>query len=148
MRRTPLSALLLCAALVPLTACNDDEDPTPPSGGAESATTATPSESPSPKAKQSRSPKPKPSPSFDARMTVRGDDVEPVAQRVDAEVGEPVVLAVDSDRTGELHVHSSPEQYLDFKAGTSTLRFTVERPGTVDVEEHDSGQLVLRVLVQ
>jgi plastocyanin len=74
--------------------------------------------------------------------------VTPVAQSVEVEVGETVTLEVTSDRAGELHVHSTPEQYKQFEQGRSTISMVFDKPGAVDVEEHESHALVLRVLVQ
>jgi hypothetical protein len=81
-------------------------------------------------------------------VSIVGDDVTPVAQRVELAVGETLLLEVNSDRAGELHVHSSPEQFADFEAGASRLDFTFDKPGSVDIEEHESGALIARVLVQ
>ena len=89
------------------------------------------------------------SPEGDAiRILIDGDRVQPNGQRVQVSAGEPVVLAVTSDRPAELHVHSSPEQMLDVKKGKSTLRLTVETPGVVDVEEHDTGTVLLQLEVR
>src|SRR3712207_3383514 len=63
-------------------------------------------------------------------VTVTGNDVTPVAQSVELAVGETLLLEVNSDRAGELHVHSSPEQFADFEAGASRLDFTFDKPGS------------------
>jgi hypothetical protein len=81
-------------------------------------------------------------------VTIEGESVEPVGQSVESEVGETVTLQVTSDRAGELHVHATPEQYHDFKPGRTAIEMTFDKPGAVDVEEHESGALLLRVLVQ
>ena len=81
-------------------------------------------------------------------VTVDGDTVTPAAEPVTISVGQPVELDVTSDRDGELHVHSSPEHEFEFKPGKSTFRFTLDQPGTVDVEEHVSDALVLKILVK
>ncbi len=80
-------------------------------------------------------------------VRVDGDQVLPNGRRVDVEVGTPLFLQLRSDRAGELHVHSSPEQTLEFPRGRSLLRLVVERPGVVDVEEHESGVVVLQLEV-
>jgi hypothetical protein len=110
-------------------------------------------ESPSPS--KSKSPKPSkqtsPPESVDevtVDVTIKGDDVTPVAQQVELGVGETLVLNITSDRAGELHVHSSPEQELAFPAGSSNVDVTIDKPGSVDIEEHDSGALLVRVLVK
>lgn len=145
------TALLLLA----LTGCGDD-----PSEPAETGT----AESPSPSATTSQEPSPSPSAEPDESeqpeqpgqgsegvsvdVTVQGDQVSPNAEVLEVEVGEPITLQITSDRPGELHIHSSPEQYVEFGSGRTTERFTVDRPGSVEVEEHDSGAQILRVLAQ
>ena len=81
-------------------------------------------------------------------VTVMGNDVTPSAKPMTISVGQPVELDVTADRAGQLHVHSSPEHEFSFQPGTSTFRFTLNQPGTVIVEEHESGDLVLKILVK
>jgi hypothetical protein len=148
LRRT-LIALTATTALA-LSGCGSDE---PESAQSTPGASPTASDSPSP----SKSKKPKRSKETTAPesvdevvvdVTIAGNDVTPVAQSVELAVGETLLLEVNSDRAGELHVHSSPEQFADFEAGASELDFTFDKPGSVDIEEHDSGALVVRVLVQ
>lgn len=80
-------------------------------------------------------------------VTVKGSTVSPTAEPITVSVGQPVELDVTADRAGELHVHSSPEHEFPFQPGKSTFRFTLNQPGTVIVEEHVSGDLVLKILV-
>jgi glucose/arabinose dehydrogenase len=81
-------------------------------------------------------------------VTITGDDVTPIAQEVELGVGETLLLNINSDRAGEVHVHSSPEQELEFEAGSSQLDITLDKPGSVDIEEHESDSLLVRVLVK
>ena len=87
-------------------------------------------------------------PHEELRIEIEGDRVRPNGLRVQASAGEPTVLRVESDRAAELHVHSSPEQLLRVQKGTSRLEIVVEVPGTVDVEEHESGVVVLQLEVR
>jgi hypothetical protein len=80
-------------------------------------------------------------------VTIKGDSVEPVGKKVDIGVGGTITVKVDSDRAGELHVHSTPEQTFDFEAGTSSYDVTLDKPGTVDIEEHVSETVLIRALV-
>lgn len=80
-------------------------------------------------------------------IEIEGDKITPNGQRVEVPVGGHVLLEIDSDRAGELHVHSSPEQELGFKKGESTVEVTIDRPGVVDVEEHESGVVILQLEV-
>jgi hypothetical protein len=129
-------AAFAVAALV-LTGCGESEEPT--------TSQATVSESP----EQSESPAASPSQEPEAiEVEIEGDRIEPNGMRVKAAAGEPVILAVKSDRAAELHVHSSPEQVLEVEPGESTVELVIERPGIVDIEEHDSGLVVLQLEVR
>jgi hypothetical protein len=75
------------------------------------------------------------------------DSVTPIAERVDLSVGAPLALDITASRTAELHVHSSPEREIEVEPGHSTLELSFDKPGTVDIEEHASDSLILRVLV-
>lgn len=81
-------------------------------------------------------------------ISIKGDQVEPSGERVEARVGRPVKLHVTSDRAAELHVHSSPEQELEVKPGESTLSVTIDKPGVVEIEEHKSETVVLQLEVR
>ena len=85
--------------------------------------------------------------STDVAVTVDGDTVSPTNKQLEIGVGDTVTLHVTADRAGELHVHSSPEQELEFEKGETDLPITLDKPGSVDVEEHASEALVLRILV-
>jgi hypothetical protein len=80
-------------------------------------------------------------------VTIEGDAVTPNGRRLKATVGEPVVLTVDSDRAGELHVHSTPEQELEYGKGTTTLTVTIDKPGIVDIEDHIADVVVAQLEV-
>jgi hypothetical protein len=81
-------------------------------------------------------------------VTIEGDSVTPQSKPINVSVGQPIELDVTSDRNGELHVHSSPEHEFEVAPGHSTYRFTLKQPGVVDVEEHVSDDLVLRITVK
>jgi hypothetical protein len=80
-------------------------------------------------------------------VTVHGDKVTPNGDRVTAAVGQPVTVHVTSDRAGELHVHSSPEQELKYHAGKTTLKVTINTPGVVDIEDHVADVVVVQLQV-
>lgn len=80
-------------------------------------------------------------------ITVNGDNVEPNGARVEAELGEPITLRITSDRDGELHVHSTPEQEIEFTEGTTTAELTIEQPGVIEVEDHHSGLVIVQLEV-
>lgn len=122
-------------------------------GGTPSASTPTPaqsspSSSPSDHASSttpSSSPVPHDPEGPLVEVTISGKSVTPKGTRVQAKVGEPVTFVVTSDRAGGLHVHSSPEQTPDFAKGTTTIQVTIDKPGVVEVEEHESGALIVQI---
>lgn len=147
LRRT-FVALTATTALA-LSGCGGDEPETQSTPSASPTASDTPSPSKSKKAEPAdETSAPASVDEVVVDVTIAGDDVTPVAQSVELAVGETLLLEVNSDRAGELHVHSSPEQFADFAAGASQLDFTFDKPGSVDIEEHDSGELIVRVLVQ
>lgn len=144
MRRT----LAAVAVALVLTGCAATDEP---------EATEEPTSSPSPTVTSSEptpaeSPTPSPSPTEEdddaLEIEIEGDRVTPNGERVKVTAGEPVVLEIESDRVAELHVHSSPEQFIDVRRGTSRHELTIETPGVVDVEDHDTGIVILRLEVR
>lgn len=81
-------------------------------------------------------------------ITFSGDSVSPKAERVDACVDQPIKLHVQSDEPGEIHVHSSPEQQLEYQAGTTDLTLKIDQPGVVEVESHTLDVTILQLEVK
>lgn len=138
--RRPVAVVVV--PLLALGACGGDEgssaDPAP-------ASSAPASPTPTPRDAPVSTPAETPSEEPDVEVLdieVAGDDVAPNAAAVELDTGEPLVLRITADRSGELHVHSRPEQYVEFAAGTSEHELVVETPGSVEVEEHESGAVV------
>ena len=148
MRRAVVAAALAALAL---SGCAGSDEPS--TGAEETPASSTANESPA------ASESPDESPSDDSaeepedtgpviEVEIKGDEIEPMGKRVEVAAGEPITLKVDSDRAAELHVHSSPEQELEVEKGESTLSLTIKTPGVVDVEEHESGMVVLQLEVR
>lgn len=127
--RRAVAAAAVTAALA-LTGCGSSDQPT--------TSDETPAAAPSDSSGASKT----------IDIEIKGDNVEPNGERVQVAAGRPIRLHVESDRAAELHVHSSPEQELELKKGESTLSLTVDTPGIVEVEEHDSGVVVLQLEVR
>jgi len=75
------------------------------------------------------------------------DGEAPEPERVRASVGEEIEIVVKSDTKGSLHVHTEPEQELDYTSGTTTLMLTIEEPGVYEVESHELEATVLQLEV-
>jgi hypothetical protein len=120
MRRTAAVLTVLLCALPVLAGCGDDT-PAPPASGDDNSTTI--------------------------NIEFSDGSVTPKGARVEAKAGEPVELVVKADEPGELHVHSTPEQELEYGAGTTPLRLTIDQPGVVDIESHDLEVVVVQLEV-
>lgn len=82
-------------------------------------------------------------------VTISGDSVTPNGDRVDVAVGQEVELKVTADEPGEIHVHSSPEQQLEYGAGETTVTIPgIDQPGTVDVESHALEKVIVQLEVR
>jgi len=151
---TSLAAAALAAAV--LTSCSGDSNDAADSAqdpAGTSSSTAAPTPEPAPATAEAPSaPASSGAPVAPAgttlTITVAGDSVSPNGERLELAVGEPLTVEIDSDRAGELHVHSKPEQYVNFEAGTSTQELVVERPGLVEMEDHDTGDVVAQIEVR
>jgi hypothetical protein len=144
--RTPpvITAVLTAAALLTLGACSDS---TASSSVESSSTPSASAPSASPPTSSSEEPtKPEPS-GMTINISIQGDTVKPNGSRVKVKRGEPVTLRIDADGPGELHVHSTPEQELEFGEGVSTKKLTIDKPGIVDVEDHELEQVIVQLEV-
>jgi hypothetical protein len=155
MRRTRIALAATTVAALLLTGCGGtDSGSDDPESSATSETPAsspsepeTPDASESEDAEETKDAKPKPQGPF-ADITLKGGKASPNGERIDLGVGQKLTLRIDSDHPGELHVHSTPEQEIDFPAGKSERKLVIEQPGVVDVEDHDSGMVLLQLEVR
>jgi hypothetical protein len=82
-------------------------------------------------------------------VTIEGETVTPNGERVDVAVGQDIELEVTSDAEGEIHVHSSPEQELEYHEGDTTVTIEgIDQPGTVDVESHSLEKVIVQLEVR
>ena len=81
-------------------------------------------------------------------VTREGDSFTPNGERVELGVDQPLVLTIEADEAGELHVHSTPEQEIAYDAGTSEHEIVIDRPGVVEVESHEPDVILLQLEVR
>lgn len=140
-----LIAASLATGLLLLTGCAGDETPT-----AEESPTVSASTSPSEDAGESEKPLPSEEPTPEGTVVeieIEGDSVKPNGDRVEVDMSEPLTLMIMSDRSGELHVHSTPEQEVEFGAGHTETELTFDQPGVVEVEDHETGAVIVQLQV-
>jgi hypothetical protein len=134
--RTILSVGALGLTLA-LSACGGDKPSTP-------AESLAPSSVPASTASSSADAAAGPS----LEVQVKGERIDPTNKTFEMTTGQTLTLDITSDRPGELHVHSSPAQELEFGKGRTRLEVTLNQAGQVDIEEHASDSLIARVLVK
>ncbi|MGK8523874.1 hypothetical protein ACRS6B_21055 [Nocardia asteroides] len=82
-------------------------------------------------------------------VRIAAGSVSPVDVRLEARVGRPIELVVDSDTDDELHVHATPEHTFPVTPGAGLrFRFTVDVPGRVEIELHHARRTVATLLVR
>jgi hypothetical protein len=92
-----------------------------------------------------------PSPGADAKVIdvkVEGKTVTPSGVKVEVKPGQPVVFRIQASEPGELHVHSSPAQAVQYPAGASQAQITISKPGVVEAEIEQLGTLVVQLEVK
>ncbi len=81
-------------------------------------------------------------------VSIKGKTITPTNKRIEVSKGKPLTITITSDRSGELHVHSSPEEEIAFDKGTTTKKLTFTTPGVIEVEEHVSDTLIAQLEVR
>lgn len=82
-------------------------------------------------------------------ITFSGGSVTPNGDRIHVAVGQRIELDITADAPGEIHVHSSPGQEIQYDKGSSTIALTpIEAPGVVAVESHALHKVILQLQAQ
>ena len=82
-------------------------------------------------------------------ITFAGGKVTPIAEQLNVKVGQTIVLDITADTAGEIHVHSSPEQHVEYGVGHTQVPLNaLTIPGTIEVESHSLGKTILILQVQ
>lgn len=82
-------------------------------------------------------------------VTIAAGTVTPTNVQAEAVVGQPITLEVSSDAVDSIHVHSIPEHVFDVQPRPGQrFEFTVQVPGSVDVELHDLHRTIVTIAVR
>ena len=82
-------------------------------------------------------------------VTFSGDSVTPNGDRVDVARDQSVEFVVKADEAGEIHVHSTPEKELEYRAGTTELTVgPFDTPGMIEVESHALDKTIVQLQVK
>ena len=82
-------------------------------------------------------------------ITEKDGKIEQVGRVVKASTGQDITLVVTSDADDEIHVHSDPEHEFEVAASDEEKEFTfsVDTPGTIEVESHGLEVTILKLQV-
>jgi hypothetical protein len=81
-------------------------------------------------------------------VTVTADSVSPSGAKVAVKTNQPIVFEIDAAEAGELHVHSSPAKAIEYPAGKSQVQISIDKPGVIEAEIEDTGDLVVQLEVR
>jgi hypothetical protein len=149
-------ALLPALGMLVLAGCGDDSgagsSPTSPS----TAPTSAPSTVATPPAPTSTPPGSTPSNTTDPsgeqadvtiNVTVANGKVNPSGSSIKVKAGQTVLITAVSDAADELHIHGYDKE-LELQPGKpASVKFTANMKGTFEVETHESGKLVAKLVV-
>ena len=137
MRRRSMLVSAVIVAVVGLAGCASKDDGDGGSGDPTTPATSDPSD-----------PTSEPASDQVIKITIEGDNVDPNGKKIDVKANEPVILDITADAPGEIHVHSTPEQEIEYDAGESQHTLTFDRPGVVEVESHTLEKVIVQLQVR
>ncbi|GAA1627309.1 hypothetical protein GCM10009744_13870 [Kribbella alba] len=148
-------ALLPALGMLVLAGCSGSNDSgsrpsTTPSSAPTSAPSLTPSTTPS--GPDTSSPSNTADPSGDQadvtiNITVANGKVTPSGDTIKAKVGQTVLVTAVSDAADEVHIHGYDKQLPLTPGKPASVKFTANMKGTFEIETHESGKLVAKLVV-
>lgn len=81
-------------------------------------------------------------------VTIADGKVDPNGERIKVGKGAPVTFVINSDKEGEMHIHSTPEQSVEYGVGETTATVTLDQAKLIDVELHDPAMTVVQLEVR
>jgi hypothetical protein len=143
--RGTASVLLPALALLGLAGCGGDDQPasggTPTTSSAPAGQPSSPSDSPSGPATTAAQA------DVVITATVAGGKITPNTQTVKAKQGQSVMVTVTSDEADELHIHGYDKEVELQPGKPGSVTFTADTKGTFEIETHESGKLVAKLIV-
>lgn len=141
--RSGLATVMSAALIGGLVACGGSSNT-----GASSSSSGAATSSQSPGSSASANPS-QPAAAPLLNIIIANGQVTPTNAVVQAKVGQPITVQVTSDAPDELHVHSTPDHEFEIAAAPNqTFQFTIDMPGSVDVELHKLDKTVATIQVR
>jgi len=143
-----LAATLTVLLLAGCGGAEDAANPTTTSPTATSAATqpaSTPVDAPTTSAPSSAPSTPAADVTLD--ITVSGGKVSPSGKNVPVKAGQTVRMTATSDVADTIHVHGYDKQLAMTPGQTTSLTFVADSKGSFEIETHESGKLVAKLIV-
>ncbi|HEY0473631.1 MAG TPA: cupredoxin domain-containing protein [Kribbella sp.] len=80
-------------------------------------------------------------------ITVANGKVTPNGQTIMAKAGQTVLVTAVSDAADEVHIHGYDKQLPLTPGKPASVKFTANVKGTFEIETHESGKLVVKLVV-
>ena len=156
--RGTATALLPALAMLVLAGCGNESDSgaspsNSPSATAPSSTpTDLPTITPTPGKPNTSSPSNTADPSGEqadvtVNVTVANGKVNPSGSTIKVKAGQKVLVTAISDAPDELHIHGYDKELALAPGKTASVTFTADMKGTFEIETHESGKLVAKLVV-
>jgi ABC-type glycerol-3-phosphate transport system substrate-binding protein len=155
--RGAAATLLPTLGLLVLAGCgggDSDSDASPsntPSSPASTPTTV-PTMTPTPGKPNTNSPSNTADPSGEQadvtiNVTVANGKVNPSGATIKAKAGQTVLVTAVSDAEDEVHIHGYDKELPLTPGKPASVKFTANMKGTFEIETHESGKLVAKLVV-
>ena len=80
-------------------------------------------------------------------VTVANGKVNPSGTSIKVAAGQTVLVTAISDAPDELHIHGYDKELPLTPGKTASVKFTATMKGTFEIETHESGKLVAKLVV-
>ncbi|WP_350278388.1 cupredoxin domain-containing protein [Kribbella sp. HUAS MG21] len=158
--RGAATALLPTLGMLVLAGCGGDDTGGSPSPSAPASTPAStptasstlPTNTPAPSSPNTGSPSNTADPSGEQAdvtvdVTVANGKVNPSGATIKVKAGQTVLIKAVSDAADQLHVHGYDKELALTPGKPASVKFTANMKGTFEVETHESGKLVAKLVV-
>ena len=154
--RGTAAALLPTLGMLVLAGCgggDSDSGASSPSPSAPASTpTGLPTMTPTPGKPNTSSPSNTADPSGEQadvtiNVTVANGKVNPSGATIKAKAGQTVLVTAVSDAADEVHIHGYDKELPLTPGKPASVKFTANMKGTFEIETHESGKLVAKLVV-
>ncbi|TWD82195.1 cupredoxin-like protein [Kribbella amoyensis] len=80
-------------------------------------------------------------------VTVANGKVNPSGTSIKVKAGQTVLVTGVSDAKDELHIHGYDKEVALLPGKPASVKFTADQKGTFEIETHESGKLVAKLVV-